>query len=250
MRAFPAGWGILRTVPHRDRARGATAARLPVLLSLAVLLLLAVLAARGSSGVPHGKGLVVLGGSDQGSVSQGAGNAPNLPGRLNPVVGVGLSTVIALALVACLVCMAMLLVLLASLRGRGRNVNSERTLGVEPAVDGGAGEAVRTLLQGTRSALSLLRGRAGGPAADAVQRAWLALEEAAAECGTARRPDQTPTEFTGAVLAAHAVDAGAVVTLRGLYQRARFGRADTVTDDDADRAVTALDSIASSLAAR
>jgi hypothetical protein len=81
-----------------------------------------------------------------------------------------------------------------------------------------------------------------------VQEAWLALEEAAAECGTARRPDQTPTEFTGAVLAGHDVDPMALATLRGLYQRARFGLPGSVTEADVATAITALDRIATTLA--
>jgi hypothetical protein len=137
--------------------------------------------------------------------------------------------------------------LLASVLRRRRRLKLEWTSPAERTTEGGGGDTVRTLLRGTRSALDLLRRRAGGPPSDAVQQAWLALESAAAHSGTPRSPDQTPTEFTGAVLAAHAVDATAVATLRGLYQRARFGRPDTVTEADADAAIAALDRIAATL---
>ncbi len=81
---------------------------------------------------------------------------------------------------------------------------------------------------------------------DAVVAAWVALEEAAARAGTRRDPAQTPTEFTGTVLAATPAPAGAVTRLRTLYQRARF--TDRPVDTTAvDQARTALAEIARSL---
>lgn len=59
---------------------------------------------------------------------------------------------------------------------------------------------------------------------DAILAAWLALEEAAAHSGVGRRPAQTPTEFTVAVLAATRADADATGELLALYHRARFSR--------------------------
>lgn len=81
---------------------------------------------------------------------------------------------------------------------------------------------------------------------DAVVAAWVALEEAAARAGTHRDPAQTPTEFTGTVLANTPAPPAAVARLRTLYQRARF------TDRPIDRtavtqARTALADIARSL---
>lgn len=81
---------------------------------------------------------------------------------------------------------------------------------------------------------------------DAVVAAWVALEEAAARAGTRRDPAQTPTEFTGTVLAATPAPAGAVTRLRTLYQRARF--TDRPVDTTAvDQARAALAEIARSL---
>ena len=57
---------------------------------------------------------------------------------------------------------------------------------------------------------------------DAVLAAWVALEDAAGRSGVARRPADTPTEFTAHVLSATAADEAAVRTLLGLYHRARF----------------------------
>lgn len=81
---------------------------------------------------------------------------------------------------------------------------------------------------------------------DAVVAAWVALEEAAARAGAHRDPAQTPTEFTGTVLAKTPAPPAAVARLRTLYQRARF------TDRPIDRtavaqARTALADIARSL---
>lgn len=224
-------------------------ARVPLVMSLAVLLLLAVLATRGGSAVPHGKGLVLLGGPPQAPTQPAPVAPPRTPGNLNPVLGVGISTVIVIALIAYLFGVIAFVVLLATLRRRRRRLDLRRdTTSTDTGV--GADEVmVETLLRGTRSALTELRQRTGGPPSDAVQRAWLALEEAAAESGTPRSPEQTPTEFTGAVLGAHDVDQTAVDTLRGLYQRARFGRPDTVTEPDAETAIDALERIAATLTA-
>jgi hypothetical protein len=222
-------------------------AKLPLLTSLAVLLLLAVLAARGTSAVPHGRGLVFDGGGAA-SRPPPTGSVPSaLPGRLNPVVAFGISSVVVLALLAYLVGMLVLVVVLATVRFRRRRRRShERLADTGDEAPGGAATAL-VLLRGTRSALERLRQRTGGPPSDAVQRAWLALEEAAAESGTRRRPEQTSTEFTGTLLADHEVDPTALATLRGLYQRARFGHPDAVTEADADAAIAALDRIADTL---
>lgn len=223
-------------------------AKLPLLTSLAVLLLLAVLATRGASAVPHGRGFVFNGG-DARSQPAPVGSIPNaVPGRLNPVVAVGLSTAVALALIAYLLGMLVLIAVIASLRFRRHRRSRERASDKGDEASG-EGATALTLLRGTRSALAQLRQRAGGPPSDAVQRAWLALEEAAAESGTRRRPEQTSTEFTGALLAEHEVDSTALATLRGLYQRARFGPPDAVGEADAEAAIAALDRVADTLAA-
>lgn len=80
---------------------------------------------------------------------------------------------------------------------------------------------------------------------DAVLRAWLALEAAAARAGARRRPSQTATEFTAAVLARTDADDDAVATLREAYLRVRFSEA-PLTEADAERARAALRVVASS----
>ena len=74
--------------------------------------------------------------------------------------------------------------------------------------------------RGARTALQLLD-EIPDPQ-DAVIRSWLALEQAAAASGIPRRPADSPTEFTGAVLASTAAEPAAVTLLLSLYQRARF----------------------------
>jgi hypothetical protein len=216
----------------------------PALLALAALLLLAVVATRGASAVPHGKGLVVRG-SDQGTLS--SPGRPQPVGHVNDVLLAGVSSFVALVLIACLVGMVMILGTVATVRLRRRRRVVRQEGAGDEEFDGRGVAAAMVLLRGARAALVRLRQRAGGPPSDAVQEAWLVLEEAAAESGTARRPEQTSTEFTAVVLAAHDVDRGALATLRTLYQRARFGRPDAVTDADAERAIDALDRIADTL---
>jgi hypothetical protein len=222
--------------------------KLPLLASLAALLLLAVLATRGRSAVPHGKGLVLT----QVSAAPKTVTVQPVPvpdGNLQTILGLGASTIFVVALVLFLFGLAMAAVLLGAIRWRRRIRLARRLSHGDATVEGeGDGELTLSLLRGTRSALALLRQRAGGPPADAVQEAWLALERAAAEHGTTRRPEQTATEFTTSVLAAHSVDPAALATLRGLYQRARFGEPDTVTEADATAAIGALDRIAVTLA--
>lgn len=95
-------------------------------------------------------------------------------------------------------------------------------------------------------ALHRLRIPEGGEPGDAVVAAWLVLEAAVAEAGTARQPHQTATEFTAAVLADLRVDAGALDRLCGLYQRARFSRR-PVTDADVADAAAALERVVADL---
>jgi hypothetical protein len=224
----------------------AVRARLPLLLSLAGLLLLAVLASRGGSAVPHGNGLVIRGTGDRKVIQTQVVNPGQ--GHVNPALTAGLSGIIAIVLLSYLVGIVVILVMLTSVRlRRGRRQAFRSVQDSDDVTDGRFAASAVVLLRGARTALLNLRQRSGGPPSDAVQQAWLVLEESAAESGTARRADQTSTEFATAVLAAHDVDPGALATLRTLYQRARFGRPDAVTEHDAELAIDALDRIADTL---
>jgi hypothetical protein len=58
---------------------------------------------------------------------------------------------------------------------------------------------------------------------DAIVKAWLGVQDAAAESGIRRRAAETPTEFTSRILARVPADARAVRTLLNAYLRVRFG---------------------------
>ncbi len=79
--------------------------------------------------------------------------------------------------------------------------------------------------------------------ADAVIAAWIAMEDAAEASGIARRPSQTPTEFTVAVLDVTGVEGEPARRLLGVYHRARFSNR-AVDDDDVRTALECLDRLA------
>lgn len=78
---------------------------------------------------------------------------------------------------------------------------------------------------------------------DAVVRAWLGLEESAADAGIVRRSAETPTEFTSRVMSRVFADDHAITTLLALYLRSRFG-ARPVTDADVAAVRAALRELA------
>lgn len=101
----------------------------------------------------------------------------------------------------------------------------------------GVGANVSALLHGAEAAENILA--ESGVPHDLVLRCWLALEEAAAASGAARRPSDSPTQFTGAVLRSTAADRASVDTLLRLYHQARFSH-HPITDDDVRAARTAV----------
>lgn len=94
------------------------------------------------------------------------------------------------------------------------------------------------LVRGAEAAESILAESDGVPR-DLILRCWLALEEAAAASGAARRPSDSPTEFTGLVLRATQADRASVDTLLRLYHQARFSQ-HPISDDDVRSARTAV----------
>ena len=77
---------------------------------------------------------------------------------------------------------------------------------------------------------------------DAIERAWVGLEEGAADSGVRRLPAETPAEFTARVLARVAADRDAAQRFLALYQRARFSSA-PVTADDVAAARSAVEAL-------
>ena len=212
------------------------APELALVLVVAVgALLLVLVSAAGTSAVDFGKGWTpgykTL---PTGSPPPAADNAGDVPTLITVIAGLGLGMIILVGVLLFVFGMIILigaLRLQVRLRMRRRRVGQ---LGEEQEAENEPSTMVRGLIRrAVRDALDeLLRRPAGGEPGDAVVAAWLVLETAAAEAGSARKAHQTPTEFTTAVLAGHAVDRDALDRLRRLYQRARFGTTSRVTEDD------------------
>jgi hypothetical protein len=66
---------------------------------------------------------------------------------------------------------------------------------------------------------------------DAIERAWVGLEEGAADSGVRRLPAETPSEFASRVVARVAADREAADTLLRLYLRVRFSEAPVTAAD-------------------
>lgn len=213
------------------RMRGSRPA---LLLAAAALLLLVVFAARGESPVPTSisdatpdRGLPpVFSGPKGPSLGQATPNTvdPELVGTIVVVVA-GL-----------LLVLAVVLSILSARRARLRTPVGTTLEQVEGTIDFVSRGAVTKAVADARDLLA----RPGGEPGDAVVRAWLTLEHAT-EHG--RAPHQTATEFTVALLERETADAEALRELRTLYQRARFGARDEITEQDVGDARQALDRI-------
>ncbi|TCO58462.1 DUF4129 domain-containing protein [Actinocrispum wychmicini] len=207
--------------------------RVPVLLAVGALVLLAVVAARGTSGIPTGQR--VFGPASSGQVGGTTGTGTT---SLEPVA-YGAALLIVLIAVMSMVGLSVFLVSLTAIRfwrRRGRRVRQPALLDDEST----SGDAQEWVARAAGRALSEMDRREGGPPSDAVIAAWVQLERDAAASGTERKPHQTPTEFTAEVLATMPTDPVALERLRTLYQRARFGPADSVTEADVAAAKQAL----------
>ncbi|WP_431221349.1 DUF4129 domain-containing protein [Leifsonia xyli] len=80
---------------------------------------------------------------------------------------------------------------------------------------------------------------------DAIERAWVGLEEGAADSGVRRLPAETPAEFAARVVARVAADRDAARRFLALYLRARFSSA-PVTAADVDAAREAVEALRAS----
>ncbi|AHH95920.1 DUF4129 domain-containing protein [Kutzneria albida] len=217
-------------------------ARLPLLLSLAALLLLAALAARGRSPVTFSAPTF------QPAPITATGTTSPQPDGYPPTAVGGVIDLFALVLILVILLLgAAGLVALLRLRPKLRVRGTADPVTTEDSAPTAVSGAV--LAQRARTAAAQLRAREGGPPGDRVIAAWVGLEASATASGTTRRPQQTPTEFVAAVLAAHHVDAQALARLRALYVRARFDQSAQVSDADAESAAQALDRVAIDLAA-
>ncbi|WP_433268355.1 DUF4129 domain-containing protein [Actinosynnema sp. CS-041913] len=205
--------------------------RLALALLVGIALVVVAMAASGTSPVPY---------EDRGSGDDAAptvlmsSSAPKSDDLGPSALGGSLVVVFVVLSALALIIFISLLAGLRAPKRRRRGVGM-----VTDAPEEGSSAAPEMLVRGAREALAELQARVGGPPRDAVVGAWLRLEQAAADSGAARAPHETPTEFTGALLARHHVDEDATAALRKVYQRARFGVA-AVTDEDARIAQDAL----------
>ena len=114
---------------------------------------------------------------------------------------------------------------------------------VEPSVELPLPAPVRRGLDKALDALSERR-----EPRDAIERAWLGLEEGAADSGVRRLPAETPGEFVTRVVARVSADRDAGRALLDLYLVVRFGSA-APTADDVATARAALRALQASWAA-
>lgn len=224
--------------------RGVRSTRVAALCAVAALLLFAVVSARGTTAVPGGLHDIGL--------EKGLPNPPSANGVTPDNSRYRFDVVDELQLVQhSFVIIAMILLLLAFaalVRRLQRMRRRPLRLGVgvqDVAEDVGQLETSMParLRKAAQQARDELAARPGGLLGDAVIAAWLRLEEAAEHEGAGRKPHQTPTEFTTALLGRHTGSEPALTELRELYQRARFGPPGQITDADADAAIDALDRI-------
>jgi hypothetical protein len=164
-------------------------------------------------------------------------------------IGLGITVLVWLLLFGLGLVVLIRVLRLQVLRWRRRSKAVQRVDEQDAEMEPGPGPQASGLVRrAARGALAELRARAGGPPADAVVAAWVVLEGASATAGSARQAHQTPTEFTAAVLAEHAVDPDALHRLRRLYQRARFGTATVLTETDVAAAESDLERLVGDLA--
>ena len=217
-------------------------ARLPLLLAMAAMLLIAVVVSRGRSAVHPGDRTILPVHDDKPAVT-GAANNEQPNGFLSTIAAIGFTGVLVVFLVLFIIGVVVIALGLSFSRTKRAKLSNPIVPG-EPDEGTGTsavgGTVLRSAIAAARRELELRR---SGPPSDAVVAAWVRLEEAAAESGAPRAPHQTPTEFTTALLAEHVADDRAVGRLRGLYQRARFGRSGAITEADADDARSALGAI-------
>jgi hypothetical protein len=110
------------------------------------------------------------------------------------------------------------------------------------------GDIAAVLVTATGAAATDLWGPAPTDSSDAVIRAWIRVEEAAAGSGLARSRSQTATEFTAELLRQGMADPAPVATLLRSYGQARFG-SEPLTAAQVARAGEAFDAVHRGLAA-
>ncbi len=219
--------------------------RLPALLGIAALLVLAAVVARGRSAVPVGVSRPLFDWLRFPNIEFTGGVASS--GRGSPVGDGGWAAWIGWAVLLLPVLMLAVAIVVALIFA-WRRVGAPTPVRRDSDETGYPGTDFREQwLPAAEKARDALNRHAGGPPSDAVIAAWLELEQVAADTGTALRAHQTPTEFTTGLIIEHRVLDQPLDTLRRLYQRARFGPDGTVQQRHADEARRALNEIVGAL---
>jgi hypothetical protein len=199
----------------------------PLLITVAVVLLLAVLSTAGDSAVQVGQGWI----PGFGPVDPAPPAEPDpllrtddfeTPPALRAAAVIGLLAITVYVLAVLLIGLVMVVAGVRLSRERRRRRVSADALAASPDEERGNDAPLSTPVAGLPDRLEA---RPGGPAGDAVVATWLAFERAAADAGQARQPHQTPSEYAAAVINGLRLDddtAAAVHRLCSLYQRARF----------------------------
>jgi hypothetical protein len=226
--------------------------RLPALVAIGALVVLAGVVARGSSAVPVGESKPLIGWLRWPWPASSDTQAREAPPRGRVVEVRGTWAIVVEWAILLLPVIALLLAITAavimSVRRRKRELPSPIVRSqVEPT---GTGDRASALLKAVHAAQRVLAEHVGGPPGDAVIAAWLELERVAAQSGAGKHAHQTPTEFTDTLVSEHAAIQRAVTDLRNLYHRARFGPPGAVSTWQAEAARRALDEITASLVAR
>jgi hypothetical protein len=215
--------------------------RLPALLGMGALLLLAAVVARGASAVPVGETKPLFGWLRIPMIQPVA--PEGRPAGVRPGEGwwAGFIGWFVILLPFMLLGLAIVAALLMSLRWRKLGVPTPVRNGEETGL--GRINEVPALVHAARKARLVLDEHEGGPVSDAVIAVWLELERVAEHSGQKRYAHQTPTEFTDGIAGRYEEVQAALDDLRRLYQRARFGPPGSVTRADAAAARRALDEI-------
>lgn len=220
--------------------------RLPALLGIAALLVLAAVVARGTSAVPVGVSQPLFGWLRFPNFNLPDGiptantNATRADGGWAVYIGWAVMLLpvlmLAVAIVAVLV-----------IAFRQRKIGAPSPVRREDATGYPGTNLAAQWLPAARAARDALDRHAGGPPSDAVIAAWLELENVAADSGTERHAHETPTEFTSGLIIKHSKVNQPLNTLKGLYHKARFGPPGTIKQRQADEARAALDEIVDAL---
>lgn len=216
-----------------------------------LVLLLMVLAARsGPSGVVHGTAHdpVFHAPRPSSTDTSSAGSTPAPPVRLPqgqssvpgaPVIG----TIIRYALFAWLLVLVFRVVRWAWQDLQARRRPEPRVPDIDFDVLADPVPLIDEMRRDSREHFELLL---GGSPRNAIVACWDRFEEQAERAGIARRPWETPSEFTIRLLDAASADSAAVTRLSALYGEARFST-HPITEDQRHQAFEALQRIHESI---